>query len=160
MCVLPLILLRIFGSWKTCKMDRITGQIVPLYFFNPVGGELNPLHLTIRLDGAIQYDQPVVQAEAFEYTLADTDGDHVLEFELSGKTDQHVIYNIDGVLERNSCVSIRNFKFNDVAVNNLLYKVASYQHQITEPFNGSLGYNGLARIEFTTPVDMWLFENM
>jgi hypothetical protein len=141
-------------------MDRITGQIVPLYFFNPVAGELNPLHLTVRLDGEIQYDQAVIRAETFEYTLADTDGTHTLEFELSGKTDQHTVLNDQGEIDRNSCVSIRNFQFNDVAVNNLLYKVAEYQHSITEPFNGSLGYNGRACIEFTTPVDMWLFENL
>jgi hypothetical protein len=141
-------------------MDRITGQIVPLYFFNPLAGELNPLHLTVRLDGQIQYDQAVICAETFEYSLPDTDGVHSLEFELSGKTDQHTLLNDQGQIDRNSCVSIRNFKFNDVAVNNLLYKVAAYQHNITEPFNGSLGYNGRARVEFTTPVDMWLFENL
>ena len=140
-------------------MDTVTGTILPLYFFNPAEGTLAPLHLTIRLNGVVQYDQAVVDSETFNYVLPDLDQEYVLEFELSGKTDQHAVLNDQGEMDRNSCVSIRNLCFNEVPVNDILYKISVYDHAVTEPFYGALNHNGRARIEFTTPVDLWLFEN-
>jgi hypothetical protein len=140
-------------------MDTITGTILPLYFFNPLSGDLTPLHLTIRLNGVVQYDQAVVHSETFNYVLPDEDQEHVLEFELSGKTDQHTLLNDQGEIDRNSCVSIRNLCFNDVPVNDILYKISVYDHAVTEPFYGALNYNGSATIHFSTPVDLWVFEN-
>jgi hypothetical protein len=140
-------------------MDTVTGTILPLYFFNPAAGDLTPLHLTIRLNGVVQYDQAVIHSETFNYALPDEEQEHVIEFELSGKTDQHSVLNDRGEMDRNSCVSIRNLCFNDVPVNDMLYKIGIYRHRVTEPFYGALNYNGLAQIQFTTPVDLWLFEN-
>ena len=141
-------------------MDRITGQITPLYFFNPVAGEISPLHLSIRLDNKIVYSQAVITVEQFDLELDDSDGEHLLEFELSGKGAEHTVYNIEGLIERDSCVSIRNLKFNDVDLNPLLYKLGRYEPELPEPFYGALKSNGRARILFTTPIDLWLFEHM
>ena len=141
-------------------MDRITGQITPLYFFNPVGGEIAPLHLTLRLDGQTVYDQPVIQPDPFDLELDDSDGEHTLEFELLGRGPEHTVYNIDGQIVCDSCVSIRNLKFNDVDLNPLLYKLAHYEPSSTELFHGALKSNVLVKISFTTPVDLWLFEHM
>ena len=101
----------------------------------------------------------MLDSETFNYVLPDLDQEYVLEFELSGKTDQHAVLNDQGEMDRNSCVSIRNLCFNEVPVNDILYKISVYDHAVTEPFYGALNHNGRARIEFTTPVDLWLFEN-
>lgn len=142
-------------------MDRISGQITPLYFFNPVDGDIAPLHLTVRLDGKTVYDQAVIQTDPFDLELDDSDCEHLLEFELSGRRSEHTVYNIDGKVVCDSCVSIRNLKFNDVDLNPLLYKLAHYDEpNSTELFHGALKSNSRARILFTTPIDLWLFEHM
>lgn len=100
-------------------------------------------------------------------TLPDEDSTHQLIFELSGKTIDHTRINSDGEIIQDLTVSISDLAFDDIKLGHVMTQHARYQHDfngtknpVDEKFFGTMGCNGTVTLEFTTPIYLWLLENM
>ena len=101
-----------------------------------------------------------------EFDDAD-DQSHVLEFVLSGKTIEHTQITDQGEITSDVTVRIQNISFDDIEISQMFSELAEYHHDfngtqpaVVERFYGEMGCNGTVRLQFTTPIYLWLLENM
>ena len=127
------------------------------------------LDLAVCLDGKIQWQGcpgTDVQDITVEFDDAD-DESHVLEFVLSGKTIEHTKITDQGEITSDVRVRIQDIAFDDIEIDQIVSELAEYHHNfnstqpsIVDRFYGEMGCNGTVRLEFTTPIYLWLLENM
>ncbi len=127
------------------------------------------LDLAVVLDGRLHWQGqpgPDVQEISVEFEDAD-DQTHVLEFILSGKTSDHTRITEQGEIVSDVTVQIRDIAFDDVAIDQIFSELAEYHHDfngtqsaVVDRFYGEMGCNGTVRLKFTTPIYLWLLENM
>lgn len=126
------------------------------------------LGLSIWLDDKEIYKNSwVKQQELVEYSFDDNDGEHQLRWVLSGKTDQHTKIDDQSNIVSDALITITDVAFDDIELGYCLNKLATYQHDfnghgqtVTEAFSNHMGCNGTATLNFTTPIYLWLLENM
>ena len=136
------------------------------------------LGVKITLDNNIIYDNPhVTNTDHVSHDISDQDGDHVLEIELYGKSIHHTEIDSAGNIVKDVVITVENFKIDDLDISSLittpstqysdLEHLVQYHHDFngTQPavvdrFYGSMGCNGTVRLKFTTPIYLWLLENM
>lgn len=127
-----------------------------------------PLGLCVRLNGQELYRTDAVTARTVLHQfLPDQDGEHQLEIELYGKNDSHAHIDADGKFEYDSCLRIAAVEFDDIDIMPMFQTLAQYQHNfngtgdsVTERCYGVMGCNGTVILTFTTPIYLWLLENM
>jgi len=127
------------------------------------------LDLQVILDDKIQWQGcpgTDVQEITVEFDDAD-DESHVLEFVLSGKLLEHTQITEQGEITSDVTVRIEDISFDDIAIGQIFSELAEYRHDFngTQPavvdrFYGEMGCNGTLRLEFTTPIYLWLLETM
>jgi hypothetical protein len=127
------------------------------------------LDLAVCLDGKIQWQGcpgTDVQDITVEFDDAD-DESHVLTFVLSGKLPEHTQITEQGEIISDVTVRIEDIAFDDIVIDQIFSELAEYHHDFngTQPaiidrFYGEMGCNGTVRLEFTTPIYLWLLENM
>jgi len=127
------------------------------------------LDLAVCLDGKIQWQGcPDTDAQdiAVEFDDAD-DQSHVLEFVLSGKLPEHTQITEQGEITSDVTVRIQDIALDDIEIDQIVSELAEYHHDFngTQPavvdrFYGEMGCNGTVRLEFTTPIYLWLLETM
>ena len=127
------------------------------------------LDLAVCLDGKIQWQGcpgTDVQDITVEFDDAD-DESHVLEFVLSGKTIEHTKITDQGEITSDVRVRIQDIAFDDIVIDQIVSELAKYHHDFNgtqtatvDRFYGEMGCNGTVRLEFTTPIYLWLLENM
>ena len=139
--------------------------------FNCKISSANPgvsLGMEIWLDDQKLFDQDHVDhACPVEYEMPDDDGDHVLRFVLKNKLSDHTQVDADGNIVSDATVFVGDIKFDDIDCQYLTTKLAQYQHDFNgtgeltiERFYGEMGCNGTVSLKFTTPIYLWLLENM
>jgi hypothetical protein len=127
------------------------------------------LDFSVILDGKIQWQGcpgTDVQDIAVEFDDAD-DQTHVLELVLSGKTSEHTQITEQGEITSDVTVRIEGIAFDDIVIDQIFSELAEYHHDfngtqsaVVDRFYGEIGCNGTVRLEFTTPIYLWLLENM
>lgn len=125
-----------------------------------------PLAMRVSLNGQIlQEIAPVTDSIAFEHWVDDGEQAHELVFEMSGKTPQHTEMDDSGTMIKDAHLTISNFSVDGVEISN--WDCAAYTHNfngsadtITEQFYGYFGCNGLVSVKFSTPIYIWLLENL
>jgi len=127
------------------------------------------LDLRVVLDGQVQWQgRPGtdVQDIAVEFNDAD-DESHVLEFVLSDKMPEHTRITEQGEIISDVTVRIQDIAFDDISIDQIFSELAEYHHDfngtqpaIVDRFYGEMGCNGTVRLEFTTPIYLWLLETM
>jgi hypothetical protein len=127
-----------------------------------------PLNFGIYLDHQSLFQlSPVTRPTPVKVEIPDDTAQHVLSFRMSGKTADHTQLDINGDRVQDSCLKISQISFDDIDITNLLPQTAVYHHD----FNGTgaptqdhfyelMGCNGSVDLAFTTPVYLWLLENM
>jgi len=127
------------------------------------------LHLRVRLDHLIIYDselplEPVEILYNFDDQLEAT---HLLEIEMMGKLPEHTKIDDQNKIIEDRLIKISDIAFDSVEVDNLFTNLAVYSHNfngsgddVESPFYGDMGCNGTVRLSFTSPVYIWLLENM
>lgn len=127
------------------------------------------LHLTVRLDHNIIFDQPISQDtitvnHKFDDTIEQA---HLLEFELSGKQPHHTVLDTNNNIIKDLLLTINNIHFDDISLDETVFKLGQYMHTfndtkepVCQNFYGSMGCNGVLSFEFASPVYIWLLENM
>ena len=129
-----------------------------------------PLVLTIQVnDIPVETINPVPENYYFEHNFEDTVDPctHTIEFELSGKLPEHTVVDDQNNIIKDAVVTIKNKQFESVAIDIPFDEQTKYhhnfndsQHDIVDEFYGVMGCNGTAKFQFTTPIYVWLLENL
>jgi hypothetical protein len=139
--------------------------------FSCVVGSTNldiPLGLEIWLDQHCFFDQGSIdQVYQVTYDIPDDDDDHELRFVLKNKQLDHTQVDGQGNIISDATVLIKNIKFDNFDCDYLVSTLAEYQHDFngtseptTQSFYGEMGCNGTVTLKFSTPIYIWLLENM
>ena len=138
------------------------------------------LGVKVTLDNTVIYNNSHVTAtEHVSHDLDDQNTDHVLEIELYGKLPHHTTIDEAGNIIKDAMISVEKFKIDDIDISSLfttyptqIYddvstRIVQYCHDFngTQPatvdsFHGFMGCNGTVILKFTSPIYLWLLENM
>jgi hypothetical protein len=126
------------------------------------------LGVEIWLDNAVLLSKNHVQEKiTFSYDISDDDGEHELRIVLLGKTSEHTKIDEAGNIVKDATLQISNVVIDDIDVNQLFLEKCVYTHnfngtqsEIEDTFHGIAGCNGTISLEFSTPIYLWLLENM
>jgi len=127
-----------------------------------------PLGFEVLLDGNSMFKTDHVTGPCqIKFDISDEDSAHKLEFVMYGKTQEHTVVNEHGEITSDTLLKIFNFEIDDILIDQLLHNKIEYVHDFngsqnttTDKFYGTMGCNGTAKFEFTTPFYLWLLENM
>ena len=127
-----------------------------------------PLGLEIWLDDQQIYNQSQITGkQIFEYEMSDEDAEHELRFVMKNKTADHTKINETGGIVKDARLIIDELEFDDIPLGHMLVEKAMYTHnfngtadEIQEKFYGEMGCNGTVSLKFSTPMYLWLLENM
>jgi hypothetical protein len=138
------------------------------------------LGVKVTVDSNIIYNNThVTTTDHISHDMSDQDGNHVLEIELYGKLPEHTEIDSAGNIVKDALITVENFKIDDLDISSMLTcypnelysdvptHIIQYCHDfngtqsaIIDRFHGSLGCNGTVTLKFTTPIYLWLLENM
>lgn len=127
-----------------------------------------PIGVEIWLDNTLLLKNNHVQEKiTFVYDISDDDGEHELRMVMSGKTSDHTKVNEAGNIVKDATLQISNVVIDDLDVNQLFLEKCVYTHnfndtqpEIEDTFHGVAGCNGTISFKFSTPIYLWLLENM
>ena len=127
------------------------------------------LLLIVRLDhqeiwrGTLEQEFVRIQ-HVFDDTA---DLDHLLEIEMQHKISEHTRVDAEGNILEDRVIEIRDLSFEDIPLTPPLVGIAEYHNDVNgtqshriDKFYGNMGCNGIVKIEFSSPVYLWLLENM
>lgn len=126
------------------------------------------LGLEIWLDNTTIFESDYIKEEInFTYDLNDDDGEHDLKFIMKNKTSADTIIDSEGNIVKDARLIISDLSFDEIELKHLFVEQAVYTHnfnntseEIQDQFYGEMGCNGTVSLKFTTPMYMWLLENM
>ena len=127
-----------------------------------------PLGMEIWIDEHQLFNKDHIDQDyRVEHVISDDDGDHELKFVLKNKQSDHTQVDAKGNIVGDARVIIRDINFDDIDCDYLTTTLAKYQHDFnstgeltTESFYGEMGCNGTVTLKFSTPIYIWLLENM
>jgi hypothetical protein len=128
-----------------------------------------PMRLEILCDGttAAVYDPVSIHDFTYEFPDSVQPESHSIQFVLSGKTHDHTQVDEEGNITEDHLVSIKNKQFECIDVDYAFDSAAVYSHDfngtadaVEDTFCGIMGCNGRVRFEFTTPIYIWMLENL
>ena len=95
------------------------------------------------------------------------DGEHTLKLILKNKTAAHTKIDEQGNILSDATLAISNLAFDEIKLGHMVTKLATYDHDfngtkapVQDQFYGEMGCNGTVSLGFTTPIYLWLLENM
>ena len=126
------------------------------------------LGMEIWLDNQQIFNQDwVTEPQTISYEFSDLDADHELRFVIKNKTVDHTKVDESGAIVKDACLVISNLAFDDIALGNIVTEKAVYTHDFNgtgsltqDKFFGQMGCNGTVSMKFTTPMYLWLLENL
>jgi len=125
------------------------------------------LGLEVWLDNQKLFDTNHVNDQQLEWSISENESDHELRFVMKNKTSDHTHINEHGKIIQDSRVTIQNLCFDEIKLGQLFIDHATYTHDFngtgattTEKFYGEMGCNGTVSLKFSTPIYIWLLENM
>jgi len=127
------------------------------------------LRMQVTLDGQIIWDgYPKAEIQTVDHDFDDNiEQEHVLEFHMRGKQPEHTSIDPAGHIIQDRCINISNVAFDEIQLGHMFTEVAQYFHDhngttdpVTESFYGVMGCNGRVEMRFSTPIYLWLLENM
>jgi hypothetical protein len=127
-----------------------------------------PLSVQVCLDDAVLLNQTHVDEKiAFVHDISDDDGEHELRIVLSGKTPDHTQVDAAGNIIKDATLQISGITIDGIDINQMFLEKCVYAHdfngtqpEIQDTFHGVAGCNGTISFRFTTPIYLWLLENM
>jgi len=126
------------------------------------------LGLEIWIDNTLLLKNNHVQDKVtFVHDISDDDGEHELRVVLTGKTSDHTEIDEAGTIIKDATLAISNFEIDGLDVNQLFLEKCVYTHdfngtqaEVADTFHGVAGCNGTISFQFSTPIYLWLLENM
>jgi len=99
--------------------------------------------------------------------MSDVDGEHVLELILKNKKTTDTKIDDDGNIISDATLTISDLAFDEIKLGHMVTKLATYIHNFNgtkeltqDKFYSEIGCNGTVSLKFTTPIYLWLLENM
>jgi hypothetical protein len=109
----------------------------------------------------------VDSAILFEHALNDSDGEHELRIVMKHKQAAHTQLDEQGNIVQDAVLTVSDLEFDSIDIMQITTERAEYCHDFngSQPtgvhrFYGDMGCNGTVSMKFTTPVYLWLLENM
>jgi hypothetical protein len=109
----------------------------------------------------------VDSAIMFEHTLDDSDGEHELRIVMKHKQATHTSLDDQGNIIQDAVLTVSDLEFDSINIMQISAERAEYCHDFngskptgTYSFYNDMGCNGTVSLKFTTPVYLWLLENM
>lgn len=126
------------------------------------------LGMEIWLDDLPIYKNDYVTAtQDLTWEFEDTDYEHTLKFILKNKTTDQTQVNDSGEIIKDSCLTVSRVAFDNIDLDQVFFEHTVYEHDFNgtkpttqEAFYGTMGCNGTVTFKFTTPIYLWLLENM
>lgn len=128
-----------------------------------------PLGLEVWVDRNQILDlTPVAGTVVFQKSLTDLEeGPHELRFVLKNKLPEHTEVTEAGEIVKDATVTVTDIAFDEIELGQLVVDHAVYEHDYNgtqavskHKFYGEMGCNGTVTLPFTTPIYIWLLENM
>ena len=127
-----------------------------------------PLGLEIWLDDTVIYNNDhVVDSQQLNYEFEDDGNEHELQFVMKNKTIDHTQVDENGNIIKDACLTVQDVAFEGIELGHMFVEQSVYTHdfngtqdKVDNKFFGSMGCNGTVRLKFTTPIYLWLLENM
>jgi hypothetical protein len=129
---------------------------------------LIPLGFKVLLNNEVIFvTTHVINPIDFKYNIPDIESDHCLEFVMTNKTAEHTRIDEQGNIISDACLTISNLEFDEIELKQIFVDKAIYTHdfngtqpEIQDKFYGAMGCNGTVSLKFSTPMYLWLLENM
>ena len=109
----------------------------------------------------------VAQSVTVEFDIADDEGEHELKFVLKNKTQDHTTVDENGNIISDAMLSIANMSVDEIKLGHMFFEQTHYYHDtngfqlfVKDRFFGDMGCNGYVSLKFSTPIYLWLLENM
>jgi len=126
------------------------------------------LGLEIWLDDQLILDIPhVKELLEFDKEFLEDEAQHELKFVMKNKTQFDTRIDLDGNIIKDACLEIKNISFDGIELTYPVLQQIEYVHNrngtdqdIIDKFYGSMGCNGTATLKFSTPIYLWLLENI
>ena len=103
----------------------------------------------------------------FTHKFDEIDAAHELRFVMKNKTIEHTQVAENGDILHDACLTISDIAFEEIKLGHMVIEQAVYTHdfngtqpEIEDQFFGEMGCNGTVSLKFTTPIYLWLLENM
>jgi hypothetical protein len=136
--------------------------------------QVQPTNTAIALGLRVVLDQVTIFEHAhvtetvqIQHEISDADGEHELTFELFGKLPEHTKITETGEIVSDALLEISNITLDGIDLDQIVQSAAEYHHDfngsqapVNDKFYGYLGCNGTVVLKFTTPIYLWLLENM
>ncbi len=128
-----------------------------------------PLGIEIWLDNVVLLSNTHVKEKiSFTYNINDSDdGDHELRIVINGKTSEHTKIDETGNIIKDAILQVSNVVIDGLDFSQLFLDKCVYTHnfngtqaEIADLFYGVAGCNGTISFRFSTPIYLWLLENM
>ena len=128
-----------------------------------------PLGFEVLLDDVVLFSvDHVTEATPVNLEInGDGEGQHEFKFVMKNKTQEHTVVDDAGNIVTNAMLSIANVAFDQIKLGHTFVKHAVYHHDfngsqdpIEDNFYGDMGCNGHVSLQFTTPIYLWLLENI
>ena len=129
----------------------------------------NDLRLEIKFDNQIKFSKILsTDPEIIKFGFDDnSNSKHVMEIVLSGKQQHHTVLDSAGSIVSDRIIKISNVSLDNIQLGQTFLNKNIYTHDFNgtaektqQQFFGIMGCNGSIRFEFTSPVYLWLLENM
>jgi hypothetical protein len=109
----------------------------------------------------------VTDTTDFTHEFLESDGEHELRFIMKNKTEKDTAINEAGDIVSDARLIVSDLSFDEIELGQILLENSVYTHTFngTQPetqdkFYGEMGCNGTVSLKFTTPIYLWLLENM
>ena len=103
----------------------------------------------------------------FTHKFNETDAEHELQFRMKNKTIEHTRVDEGNNIVHDASLTIADVAFEEIDLGYMFIEQAVYTHdfngtqpEIKDQFFGEMGCNGIVSLRFTTPIYLWLLENM
>ena len=103
----------------------------------------------------------------FACDIVEDDAEHELKIVMFGKTEEHTTIDEQGNITSDAMLSIKDITIDDIDITHLVTELAVYNHnfngsqaEIADKFYGDMGCNGTISLRISTPVYIWLLENL
>ena len=103
----------------------------------------------------------------FSHEIPDDDGEHELRIVMKHKITEHTELDNTGNIVRDVMLTISDIKFDDIDLGKIFFEKSIYTHDfngsqptVHDQFFGNMGCNGTVNLKFSTPVYIWLLDNM
>ena len=127
------------------------------------------LSLQILCDHKLVAEYQPVSTHVFQHEFVDSVNaeSHLIQFRMRGKLPEHTQLDTQGLITQDHLLLIKNKRFENIDVDYAFDTHSVYTHDfngtaapITDTFCGIMGCNGDVRFEFSTPIYLWMLENL